>query len=237
MPPRSNQNLATWLMLIPLLVVPAIAVFGLPQFTPHSAQAESSSRDPELRLGAPGDMQPFPNDRIRSGDEAPRFSDSPRAPSHDPFANPQFNNTPSDLGDAPLFAPDLSSASKASSNPSQDPFAQPPREGISPRPAEPASEVAPDNDPTPANPRDDHELARQQLSWRQAVQRLNELGVRQYSLEPAGEPYLFRFTCDFTPEDNPRVTHRFEAEAGEPLRAVQKVLQQVETWLAQRNAQ
>jgi hypothetical protein len=68
------------------------------------------------------------------------------------------------------------------------------------------------------------------LTWRDAVTRLNQLGIRQFKLEP-GARDGFHFSCYFTPQDNPRITHRFEAEATEPLRAVENVLSQVETWL------
>ena len=71
------------------------------------------------------------------------------------------------------------------------------------------------------------------LTWRSAVHRLKELDIRHFQLEP-GERDEFHFSCYFTPSDNPRITHRFEAEATEPLRAVEKVLAQVEQWLEKR---
>jgi len=71
-------------------------------------------------------------------------------------------------------------------------------------------------------------------TWRAAVRRLNELGIHQFRLEPGGRPNEFHFHCSFTPSDTPRLTHRFEAEATEPLRAVQKVIAQVEQWLQRR---
>jgi hypothetical protein len=42
----------------------------------------------------------------------------------------------------------------------------------------------------------------------------------------------YQFSCIYTPADNPRITYRFEAEAGEPLEAVKKVLAQIDDWLA-----
>ena len=72
------------------------------------------------------------------------------------------------------------------------------------------------------------------LTWRSAVRRLNALGIRQFRLEPGSREHEFHFTCFLTPRNNPRVTHRFEAEAGDPLRAVEKVLQQITLWQQQR---
>ena len=70
-----------------------------------------------------------------------------------------------------------------------------------------------------------------QMTWQQAVQRLNALGIQDYILEPGASPTQFHFCCLFTPRDNPRLTHRFEAEAAEPLDAVAEVIAQVETWM------
>jgi len=68
-------------------------------------------------------------------------------------------------------------------------------------------------------------------NWATAVKRLNRLGIREFQLTPGARPNEFLFRCSFTPQDNPRITHRFEAEATEPLRAVQKVVLQVEKWM------
>ena len=68
------------------------------------------------------------------------------------------------------------------------------------------------------------------MTWRSAVTALNELGIHHYHLEPGSRQLDFLFTCSYTPPDNPRVTHRFEAEAQEPLDAVHKVIQQVRQW-------
>ena len=71
-------------------------------------------------------------------------------------------------------------------------------------------------------------------TWRAAVRRLNELGIHHFRLEPGRRTNEFHFHCSFTPSDTPRITQRFEAEAAEPLRAVQKVIVQVEQWLQRR---
>lgn len=75
---------------------------------------------------------------------------------------------------------------------------------------------------------------REPLTWRAAVARLNALGIRDYRLSPGERPHQFHFSCFFTPADIPRITHRFEAEANQPLEAVEKVLDQVDVWLADR---
>jgi hypothetical protein len=77
-------------------------------------------------------------------------------------------------------------------------------------------------------------LSSQPLTWRTAVRRLNKLGIRHFQLEPGARENEFQFSCSLTPSDQPRISHRFEAEAAEPLRAVERVLIQIEQWLDQR---
>jgi len=72
------------------------------------------------------------------------------------------------------------------------------------------------------------------LTWRSAVRRLNKLGIRHFQLEPGARENEFQFSCSLTPSDQPRISHRFEAEAAEPLQAVERVLIQIEQWLEQR---
>lgn len=73
------------------------------------------------------------------------------------------------------------------------------------------------------------------LTWSKAVARLNELGIRNFKLEPGMRPGEFTFTCSYTPTNSPHVTRRFEAEADDPLKAVGQVLAQVERWAQQRD--
>jgi hypothetical protein len=72
-------------------------------------------------------------------------------------------------------------------------------------------------------------------TWTEAVERLNNLGIRSFRLEPGVRPGEFCFTCSYTHSKSPHVTRRFEAEADEPLTAVGKVLAQVEEWAQQRD--
>jgi hypothetical protein len=76
--------------------------------------------------------------------------------------------------------------------------------------------------------------ATEPLTWKGAVKRLNELGIRNFRLEPGVRPGEFTFTCSYTPTNSPHVTRRFEAESDDPLKAVAKVLVQVEEASQQR---
>jgi hypothetical protein len=51
-------------------------------------------------------------------------------------------------------------------------------------------------------------------------------------LQPGDRDGEFNFSCRFASRSNPRVIHRFEAEAADPLDAVNQVLRQVDDWRA-----
>jgi hypothetical protein len=98
------------------------------------------------------------------------------------------------------------------------------------RPSVDSTEVPVKKSPVPTTP----VITDPQLTWRDAVQRLNAMGIRNFRLEAGHQPSQFLFYCSYTPRDNARVSYRFEAEADEPLRAVERVLEQIDTWLAAR---
>lgn len=87
-------------------------------------------------------------------------------------------------------------------------------------------------DRTSAVPSDD--VAGEPLTWKSAVHRLNALEIRNFRIEPGRQPSQFIFICSYTPTDSPRVSYRFEAEADEPLKAVEKVLAQIGEWQQRR---
>ncbi len=71
-------------------------------------------------------------------------------------------------------------------------------------------------------------------SWKEAVGRLNALGIREFNIQPGLNPNQFYFSCSYTPKNNPRITHRFESNAASPLQAVQNAILQVEEWKRKR---
>lgn len=68
------------------------------------------------------------------------------------------------------------------------------------------------------------------FTWQQAVERLNQLGIRTFRLTPNTGQNGYRFVCLVTSVDDPRISRRFEAESIDPLIAVGDVLAQVENW-------
>lgn len=73
--------------------------------------------------------------------------------------------------------------------------------------------------------------SRQRLSWSQAAQLLDRMGIRKYQLTPGAMLGEFQFTCSVTSVDNPRISREFQAESTDPLVAVENALVQVDDWM------
>lgn len=71
-------------------------------------------------------------------------------------------------------------------------------------------------------------------TWAEAVSRLKALGIDDYRLEPGRNLSECHFSCVHRSREDAEVSHRYEAEAAEPLAAVCDVLAQIEN---QRNRQ
>ena len=103
-------------------------------------------------------------------------------------------------------------------------------------------EVALLDEPLPSTPeksRDSHfddtdDKNSQPLSMKDSLKKLNSLGVKHYHLERGADQDTWLFVCLFSPGDDTRVTHRFEAESDEPEGAVAETLKQIDSWLLKR---
>jgi len=77
----------------------------------------------------------------------------------------------------------------------------------------------------------------QPLTWKTARARLKEFGITHFYLQPDPNHEMYHFRCAYSPGGDQRINRLFEAEAAEPLEAVQKVLAQVESWTARQSRQ
>jgi hypothetical protein len=92
---------------------------------------------------------------------------------------------------------------------------------------------APHQAPGPSKPAARAGGADGQFSYVQG--RLRQLGATYYLLESWGSrEQLYRFYCKVAVGGNPNYTHYFEATDSDPLRAMARVLGQVETWRGSR---
>lgn len=317
---RGSSSLATLLLLVPVTVIPLLAIFGIPQFVPSVAQPMDDPLDAELgpagdtalsstaggpRTAAAGEAPAWnaesPDSRDDTRPSAASASDwtegrermasretSPRpAPVRGPVARRGAGQ--STMGDPapwpthtqPLLQQEagaevlsvtdatttLASFDAPTDHGTSEPFpsetggTDPQSSGVSPASYEapfiddrhrsaapdlagngrgPLRGAAADRDPETTGSLTDGTsdlggtVQSEPISWQTAVRRLEELQIRNFRLEPGHRVGQFVFTCSYTPADNARLSYRFEAEANEPLRAVEKVLEQIEQWLAQR---
>ncbi len=243
---RSGNPLSTLLLSVPLLAMPLMAVFGVPQFVPVIASSMSehkSERDAPPRWETVGEslaMNPLPDARSHSRADLRQ----------DERLDNLFRTAlPSRFADQParLHQVEPSSTSDVSAAEGRprvvDLFATEPGAieltSFSDRPqaTSPVREASRDVDVRPGflrSPKSGYERSLAGLTWRQAVHRLNDLGIHRFRLEPGQDEADFHFACEFSPDNDPRITRRFEAEAAEPLQAVELVLRQIDEWNDQR---
>jgi hypothetical protein len=92
----------------------------------------------------------------------------------------------------------------------------------------PTPVVAP---PLPLAPAATAKAAVAPTNCREIQDRLERLGATHYVLESWGnDQQLYRFCCTMAVAGNADYVHCFEATHSDPLRAMQQVLQQIETW-------
>ncbi|WP_437201366.1 hypothetical protein [Planctomicrobium sp. SH664] len=256
---KIGSFLATLMLSVPLSAAALMAIFGVPPLSQVIASTERSklfrgSREADswhdLRsldknmeqtaivddapaFGAPATARstPIPRDdrgtSLGSSQYSHALTDSPSA-----RTEPAFQQQAS-AGSYPAWA-----QAPAAGTPEYHLNGEPPRSDAPPHDRfalAPSAKTgfAQDIPLSPNSLRPSHEPV-SQLTWRQASLRLAELGIEKYHVEAGSTEGQFLFVCVYTPHDAPHVTHRFEAEAEDPLQAVSKVLNQVDQWLRQR---
>lgn len=271
-----HGTFATLMLLVPVGAIPALAIFGIPQFAPVVASPlhEGDDKDRERRVGESArgpaddlfqDEEDFPPRNEEMAAAPGRLGDAVPVPNRNLDRDVLKNEEPAPLNPAPRqppsWADDLAETEplppKRSPKPDQRGNSRSgglqadsaPRPGANDRDrgnklppgfgsVEPEDlggyrrqrESLPERTP----PARREESERVNLTWQDAVRRLNDLEIRNFRLEPSRQANQFVFICSYTPSDSPRVSYRFEAESDEPLKAVEKVLAQIDEWQEQR---
>ncbi len=215
---QTGQSLATFLLSVPVAAIGLMAVFGIPQFAAVIAaqRGDDPGADPldeldEMRRDASdifgGNDPAFPQTGAgEQGDAAPRW-DTSRQDFEESSLTATRSPRPTELWG------DRNSQFNTNDETQQNSNLQ-----------------APDRWGRPTS------LTTPSLTWSEARLQLGELGVDDFHLEAGSVPDTFTFVAVFTPGDQPDVTYRFEAEASDPLLAVEDVVAQIEDWLADRFA-
>lgn len=292
----SGSSVTTFLMFVPLLAVPLLAIFGIPEFSPvnaspsddHNRVLKITDRDTatgQSEKHAPDDLFADIEKRAEFAADFKRLDNERR---ENPFAEPAGTSgktaadsaTTADTRAArlagwkvdanrgrqtPVVRVAANSGQRrpiesAALNSDRNPFAGDASDRTDPTPARrerPASfadymkardTATPETPPARQTPATGAGAARQRvpaetkpatqsgapLTWQEAARRLNALGISKYYLQPGRRQGQFHFSCIFTPHQGARVSHRFEAEDAEPLKAVGHVLTQIDAWLRKR---
>jgi hypothetical protein len=261
-----RSTLTSLFLLAPILAVPMLAIFGVPEFT--SVVASPQQRQDDLLIdehfekSSSGDAPGF-GDASPSSDsgvaESISFNENSGATAFDNGTETRpgkwGNATASAATHATPAGPWDSSAEQSLATNAADPFTgaavanpadiqqaaftedaaramasqmQPYRrnDGAARPGAVPNKVLPPRGSATMAS-------GTPSLTWQSAVERLNALEIRTFRLEPGARAGQFLFVCSYTMSNEPRVSYHFEAEASEPLKAVEKVLDQIEATIAQ----
>jgi hypothetical protein len=239
---KSGGTIGTFLLSVPVAAILLMAVFGVPRLAPGTNGDGGGWQDPRQFFANLSGTQAQQNELFAD------YQGAPPAAGQDPFAGPG-SPQPRGPSEAPRWganaaAPDTASAPAPEGAPSarQGEISNWPLRNAHVRaaanvPAEEARHSRPflGAGETPGQAGGVAETSAT-LTWKEARRRLAELGIKQFHLEPGFEGDAFLFVCLFSPGDDPSVTHRFEAEASEPLAAVERVLTQIDGWLEQRYA-
>ena len=238
---RRHGAFATFAMLIPMFAIPVMAVFGIPQFAPVVASPAEEKQPDWLadtgfsRIGH-SDAYPSRPLSIPSAAAEPLDLFQPVDDTAHPTSPDTRKPATSESWNDPVHAAAASAAS------TQPPARNPTLSLLEPVGRETDDEIQRVSASTTKTPRATSGVSTSHRnrtrpsvpptgpSWRGAVERLNQLGIRTYRLSPAASEGRYHFMCLVTSADDPRISRRFEAESHEPLDAVGRVLTQVEEW-------
>ncbi len=237
---QTGSSLSTMVFLVPLLGVPLMAIFGVPQFVPviASSASDAATRPSALRrsrgVGESAAATPLVSEKSSRDDE--RIDDLFRPAKSVPRDTSPLRRE--SLGRETKFIETSQGADTwLTQTSAEDQAAEIFLDRSNRKPLGERGGVSPPvNSPRTGGltPPRAPESSDQGLTWREAVRQLNELGIQEFRLEPGRQLGEFYFACEFTPDRDARITRRFEAEAKEPLLAVAAVLRQIDEWLPRR---
>jgi hypothetical protein len=280
-------TLATLLLMVPVLSIPALAIFGIPQFTPmvaspldeepededrerrvgkserhdddmvsefgHAPDFDSDSQEPRSKGGRVGESVPLRRPGQRSGRDTTAEGFDRRYSATNPprSSNSWQDDSAGDLQQPREFEGKARGHQTTDVNDGQlrdlrfDSRQAPPSFG--------GARIQNASITDPAKTTDARQLPRTRdrlpetgnsvrvpsvqtdpLSLQGAIRRLNELDIRNFRLQPGSRENEFVFACNYSPADTPLVSYRFEAEADEPVKAIEKTLDKIAEWQQQR---
>lgn len=234
-----GSSLTTILMITPLVLIPVLAITGLPRdrmldaSLATVADPSATNDSPVSEIGQSDFSDPqdlfsddVPVDDIVSFTSAGTPQSPPTLPERmeDPFRD--FPGLATEIALDRTNAQTPPEALSGWEREAEDRLIESPlQDGLTPLPSSTRSQTDPDQiiGKIP-----------QSYTWPTAIARLNQLGIRSYRWEPGPDGTDIHFHCSYSPAGNPNLSRRFMAEASDPLDAVVKVLGQIEQWHAER---
>ena len=225
-----GSSFTTFLMFLPLIAIPLLAIFGIPEFRPVNAsiptEPSGGSADHKLNsnVGAKSAspenkaedlLAPFDVDENK---QSPNVGERHNA---DPFSKASRNNRLEGWeieGRSASVGKGASPAARDNLSPFGGRKVENQSQGIRRR-------IDPQKSGLGQNGKETS--LKQSLTWKAAVAQLKQWGISNFVLQQGDEPNMFHFSCLCPSERNARIVHRYEAEDAEPLQAVAKVLQQI----------
>lgn len=235
---KAGSSIGAFLLSLPVSAMLLMMVFGVPRFAPGTNGESGWDQARQFISRLRGESNRAPDEMFGEYPPPPT-----RVPMDDPFA--PVSQGSSGAAEAPRWGASPASGTPpsredvptgASTSPPAWPFVGLVSSGPSATPAENAAPRMSQGGEWAGEVPSRRDSLGAALTWTEARRRLTELGIDQFHLEPGLQRDHFLFVCLFSPGDDPRVTHRFEAEAADPLLAVQDVLSQIDGWLSQRFA-
>jgi hypothetical protein len=203
---------------------------------PGAAQNTAGNPAPSAPAVAKNDADPFA-DFVRPSDGDTRRADA-AAGNGTPPAEAGTPRAPAD--DAANAPPQKTALAANDAFPGEDHTARPGRDPSGNSPSEASAERTRSKAATRLTAGFDAnrggDPSDEAKGLRAAIARLNQLGITDYQWQPGDRDGEFLFRCRLVSRRNPRLTQRFEAEAAEPLQALEKVLAQIDEWRARRAA-
>ena len=250
------------IMVAPLVAIPILSTFGIPQFAPLVAAPSEADENLEIVPSLPEESfnDTRPDSRRESADrtaddlfaplDAPRAAPAP--PALADRSTPGTRAAPeTSSGLMPLLPPSTPQRSAEVPGRQRSDSLDATNDALSGWEESEGREPAVENlVPLTRTPRSDANGLRLpqefgtetpaptapllgELTWKGAQKRLNEFGIHKFVLESTIDGG-FQFRCAVTDPDNPQVDRQFRTQATEPLLAVQKALDQIEEFCDQQ---
>lgn len=227
---RAGSTFVTFLMSIPVAAAGLVALFGMPPLSSVIAATRGLNDKIQSLNSEDGESQKSPESQFEDwdADSAPGWSDQGTDAAKLSGKSKKKSGDQDELGFSKFPSEESEDRPRNDRNRSSDIKKQ---DEIAPLDFSKPSSREKSRDKS-IDLKDDKSTS--PASMKESLKKLNSLGVKHYHLERGADQDTWLFVCLFSPGDDTRVTHRFEAESEDPEGAVSETLKQIDGWLLKR---